>query len=384
MLSCQKSLFKIPDEITYLNCAYMSPQLKQVDMIGREMVSRKNQPWLIQPEDFFTTVEELKTLFAKLINAPEKDRIAVIPSASYGLATVARNIKIKPGQHILVAEEQFPSNYYAWQRVVADSGAELRVVKAPNSSNRSAAWNEAILNAIDANTVLIALGNVHWADGTLYDLKRIRERADEFGALLVIDGTQSVGALPLDVSEVRLDALVCGGYKWLLGPYSIGVAYYGPRFDEGFPLEENWINRHNSEDFKGLINYQDEYKPLAGRYMMGEQSNFILAPMLSAAIAQLLDWGVANVQEYCQRISSNALEDLREMGCQIEPKGQLAHHLIGVRLPAHVEMERLQAEFKKRRVLVSTRGNAIRVAPNVYNMPDDFDSLLDCFRAVWA
>jgi selenocysteine lyase/cysteine desulfurase len=132
------------------------------------------------------------------------------------------------------------------------------------------------------------------------------------------------------------------------------------------------------------VNYQDEYKPLAGRYMMGEQSNFILAPMLSAAIAQLLDWGVANVQEYCQRISSNALEDLREMGCRIESTAELAHHLIGVRLPAHVEMERLQAEFKKRRVLVSTRGNAIRVAPNVYNMPDDFDSLLDCFRAVWA
>jgi selenocysteine lyase/cysteine desulfurase len=384
MLSCQKSLFKITDEITYLNCAYMSPQLKQVDMIGREMVSRKNQPWLIQPEDFFTTVEELKTLFAKLINTPEKDRIAVIPSASYGLATVARNIKIKPGQHILVAEEQFPSNYYVWQRVVEDSGAELRVVKAPNSNNRSAAWNEAILNAIDDNTVLVALGNVHWADGTLYDLKRIRERTDEFGALLVIDGTQSVGALPLDVSEVRLDALVCGGYKWLLGPYSLGVAYYGPRFDEGIPLEENWINRYNSEDFKGLVNYQDEYKPQAGRYMMGEQSNFILAPMLSAAIAQLLDWGVANVQEYCQRISSNALEDLREMGCQIEPKGQSAHHLIGVRLPAQVEMERLQAEFKKRRVLVSTRGNAIRVAPNVYNMPDDFDNLLDCFKAVWV
>lgn len=382
MLSCQKSLFNFPEEITYLNCAYMSPQLKQLDMLGREMVGRKSQPWSIKPEDFFKPSEELKTLFARLINTPEKDRIAVIPSVSYGLATVARNLKIKPGQHIVVAEEQFPSNYYAWQRLVADNGAELRVVKAPDGPNRMLAWNEAILNAIDANTVMVALGNVHWADGTLYDLKRIRARTNEFGALLVIDGTQSVGALPLDVSEVPVDALVCGGYKWLMGPYSLGVAYYGPRFDGGVPIEENWINRHNSEDFSSLISYQDEYKPLAGRYMMGEQSNFVLAPMLSAAITQLLDWGVANIQEYCQRIGANALEDLREMGCQIEPQANLAHHLVGVRLPAEMNMERLQAEFKKRRVYVSTRGNAIRVAPNVYNTSDDFDVLLDCFRAV--
>lgn len=382
MLSCQKSLFSIPDEITYLNCAYMSPQLKQVERIGQEMVTRKSEPWRIQPDDFFKPGEALKSAFARLINTPEKDRIAVIPSVSYGLGTVARNLNLKPGQNVIVAEAQFPSNYYAWSRVVLESGAEMKVVKAPAGSPRGSLWTEAILQAIDANTAMVALGNVHWADGTLYDLKRIRVRTEEVGAMLVIDGTQSVGALPLDISELRLDALVCGGYKWLMGPYSLGVAYYGPRFDNGIPLEENWINRLNSEDFNSLIHYREEYKPQAGRYMMGEQSNFVLAPMLTAAIEQLLEWGVANVQEYCKRIAANAIEDLREMGCQIDPNTHLAHHLIGVRLPEGMDMPRLQAEFKKQRVYVSTRGNAIRVAPNVYNTPDDFEVLLDCFREV--
>lgn len=382
MLSCQKSLFNIPEEITYLNCAYMSPQLKQVDRIGQQMVSRKSQPWLISPEDFFKPGEALKTQFARLINTPEKDRIAVIPSVSYGLAAVARNLNLKAGQNVIVAEEQFPSNVYAWKRVVDEAGAELRVIKAPEGSPRGVLWTEAIVKAIDTQTALVALGNVHWADGTLYNLKQIRERSEEVGALLVIDGTQSVGALPLDVSELRLDALICGGYKWLMGPYSLGLAYYGPRFDNGVPLEENWINRLDSEDFNSLINYRDEYKPLAGRYMMGEQSNFVLAPMLAAAIEQLLDWGVANIQAYCKRIAANAIRDLREMGCVIDPDAHLAHHLIGVRLPEEIDMPRLQAEFKKCRVFVSTRGNAIRVAPNVYNTPDDFEVLLDCFRAV--
>jgi selenocysteine lyase/cysteine desulfurase len=380
MLNCQKSLFRLSEEVTYLNCAYMSPQLKQVERIGQEMVSRKSQPWLIRPEDFFTTSEAVKTVFARLINTPEPNRVALIPSVSYGLATVARNLNLRAGQNIIVTEAQFPSNYYPWHRAAAESGAELRSIPAPLGSPRSSLWTEAILQAIDAQTAMVAMGNVHWADGTLFDLARIRARSEEVGALLVIDGTQSVGALPLDVSALRLDALICGGYKWLMGPYSLGVAYYGSRFDNGIPLEENWINRLNSENFSGLVNYEEEYKPLAGRYMMGEQSNFVLAPMLAAAMNQLLDWGIANIQEYCQRISAYALDELREMGCQIDPSAHLAQHLIGVRLPTGMDMQQLQTKFKERQVFVSTRGNSIRVAPNVYNTPDDFEVLLECFR----
>ncbi|NBC06158.1 MAG: aminotransferase class V-fold PLP-dependent enzyme, partial [Bacteroidetes bacterium] len=87
------------------------------------------------------------------------------------------------------------------------------------------AWNEAILDAIDERTALVSLAHVHWADGTLFDLPAIRQRATEAGALLVIDGTQSVGALPFDIQEIQPDALICAAYKWLMGPYTTGLAY---------------------------------------------------------------------------------------------------------------------------------------------------------------
>ncbi len=122
-------------------------------------------------------------------------------------------------------------------------------------------WNSRIIEAIDADTALVALPHVHWTDGTQFDLVEIGRRAREVGAALVVDGTQSVGALPFDVQIVQPDALICSAYKWLLGPYSIALGYFGSRFDNGVPLEETWLGRLGSEDFTKLINYQSQYHP---------------------------------------------------------------------------------------------------------------------------
>lgn len=380
MLPCQRGLFKIPDDIAYLNCAYMSPQLKQVEVVGRDMLAMKNSPWLITTDHFFNPLKELKALFARLIQVREKDRIAIIPSVSYGMANVARNIRLEPGQQIIVAEAQFPSNYYPWERICREQGGQLVCVAAPEGPDRGARWNAAILEAIGPSTKMVALGHVHWADGTRFDLKAIRQRTREVGALLVIDGTQSVGALPFDASTIQPDALVCAGYKWLMGPYSIGLAYYGPAFDGGVPIEENWLNRLHSEQFANLVNYQPEYQPYASRYSMGEQSQFVLAPMLRAALEQIQDWGVAEIQEYCRDLMAESLEALQELGCVIESPEWRGAHLIGVRLGGRIHPQILQNALAARRVMVSFRGNAVRIAPHVYNTQEDAGRLVEAFR----
>lgn len=381
MLSCQKAAFSLPEHVTYLNGAYLSPQLKSVEQVGIKALSRKSLPFELQISDFFEPVEQLKASYARFINTPDKDRIAIIPSVSYGIANVANNIQLQPGDRIVMALEQFPSNFYSWKKLADHSGASLHIVLPPTSDSRTQAWNEAILNAIDAQTKLVAIANVHWADGTLFDLMAIRQKTSQFGALLVIDGTQSVGALPIDVEALQPDALICAGYKWLLGPYAIGLAYYGSYFDNGIPIEENWINRLNSDNFKELVNYQPLYKPKANRYSMGEQSNFILLPMLQRALEQLQDWGAANIQTYCKTISKDAVAVLREMGCQIESETDRCGHLFGVRLDdALFDFEKLSRIFAQEQVYVSVRGNAIRVSPNVYNEKRDFEKLILCFE----
>ncbi len=377
MLTCKHSKFSLPKNVAYLNCAYMSPMLKAVEKAGLRGVRLKRNPAEIDPDDFFSIGEKLRAEFARLIGAQDPDRVAIIPSVSYGLGTVARNVKITKGQHVLVAAEQFPSNYYPWQSLCNDTGAEVKVVSPEKSfTDRGKIWNERFLEAINANTRVVAVAHAHWTDGTLFDLKALRQRTREVGALLVIDGTQSVGALPFQVESIQPDALICAGYKWLLGPYSIGLAYYSEQFDNGQPIEENWINRLDSEKFTSLVDYESRYQPAARRFSVGEQSNFILAPMALKAIGQINRWGVENIQEYCKAITEPAIAAMRQKGFLIEDSAHRASHLFGIRHPGKVDPEQLMKKLRAARIYVSMRGSSIRVSPNVYNDAEDLNRLV--------
>ena len=372
----QKHLFNLEENITYLNGAYMSPQLKSVETIGLECLQKKSKPYLISENDFFAEKITLKKRFSQLIETPDFESIAIIPSVSYGIAIIVNNIPFEKGDEIIVLEEQFPSNYYAWKALETEKGIKIITITAPEiKPGRGAAWNEKILAAINPKTKCLALPHCHWADGTLFNLKAIRERSNDVDAFLVIDGTQSVGAFPFSVAEIQPDALVCGGYKWLLGPYSLGVAYFGERFHHGKPLENNWMNHIGSENFSNLVHYNHALKPKATRYDVGESSNFILTPMLSESIRQLNEWKPQNIQQYCKRISETTVSKLRGTGFFIEEDVFRSHHLFGLCPEDPSRIELLKEILLKEQIYVSYRGTSIRISPNVYNSEKDLERL---------
>lgn len=379
-LTCQRDAFDLPPDVHYLNGAYMSPLSQAVAAAGHEGINRKSVPTRISPADFFTEVNTLKGLFAELVNAPAS-RIALIPAASYGIATVVNNLHLQAGQRVVLLHEQFPSNVYSW-RNLQQRGVIIDTIAAPNSQQRGHDWNDAIVEAITPDTGAVALGHVHWADGTLYDLVRISQRAKDVGAALVIDGTQSVGALPFDVAEIQPDALICAGYKWLMGPYGLGYAYYGERFDGGTPLEDNWIARAGSEDFAGLVNYQDAYADGATRYDVGEKSNPILLPMMIVALREVLERQPARIQAYCQQLTEQPLAQLQADGYRLEHPTYRAQHLFGIRLPPHIALDALKDALQANNIAVSVRGDAVRVSPNVYNDADDIDALVNVLHTL--
>jgi len=381
-LSCQKQLFSLSEDIHYLNCATMSPNLKAVEQAGMEGIRRKSQPHLITQETFFETTAAVRPLFAELIHCPDPERIAVIPSKSYGMAIVAKNLAHKPGlragQEILLVHEEFPSDVYAWDEICRDKGLKVKTIHPPEGlQNRGQRWNECILEAITPNTCLVMLPHVHWADGTRYDLEAVSRRVKAAGAWLIVDGTQSVGALPFDVQAIQPDALICAGYKWLFGPYSLGVAYFSDTFDDGLPLEQNWINRLGSHEFSRLVDYQTQYRPKAARYSMGEQSNFVLMPMLEVALKQLLAWTPESVQAYCQALTAEAIRELQTAGYWIEDETWRGHHLFGIRLPEKASLTTLKQGLTNRNVHISIRGTALRISPHVYNDMRDVQALTD-------
>jgi selenocysteine lyase/cysteine desulfurase len=377
ILENQRELFEIPEGVAYLNCAYMSPQLRSVREIGQRAVTRKSRPWEITPDDFFEDAEKTRALFALLVGA-EADGVALIPSVSYGMAVAAANVKVEPGENILILEDQFPSNVYPWRELVAQKGAKLLTVPRPADHD----WTSAVLGHLHENTAVVAIPNCHWTDGSLVDLARVGQRAREVGATLVVDGIQSLGAHPFDVAEVGPDFLVASAYKWLLGPYGVGLLYVGEEYREGAPIEHNWINRRGSEDFSLLVDYQDAFQPGARRYDVGERSNFVLLPMANEALRQILVWGVENVSETVGGLTNLIEEEAKKRGIGAIPAKRRVRHMVGLKLDSAVP-EDLAARLAREKVFVSVRGESVRLSPHLYSTAEDvyrlFAALAEAF-----
>lgn len=378
----QKHLFQLPENIHYLNGAYMSPLLRSVEEIGIQSLIQKRNPTSIQPKDFFETGEKVKANFGKLVNCPAQ-QVAIIPAASYGLTTAINNLPTDNGNTALVVSDEFPSGYYAIEKWCRDHGKQLKTIVAPEfKQGRGEIWNQRILDAINGDTAVVVMSTIHWADGTQFDLKSIGQRCKENNAFFILDGTQSVGALPIDVQECQVDALVCAGYKWLMGPYAIGAAYFSEYFNKGIPLEETWVNRSNAQQFSNLTQYVDDYAPGAGRYNVGEYGNFILLPMFNAALEQLLEWGVANIQTYCDELSQPLIDFLRSKGFWVEDDNYRAKHLFGMTFPKEVDSQQVLSQVQENKIYVSVRGKAIRISLHLYNTEKDITAFIDVLEKI--
>lgn len=370
VLPSQRHLFEIPNDVTFLNCANLSPQLRSVTKAGLESVKSKASPWRIAAPDWFSGAEKLRELAALLVGA-DADSIALVPSVSYGMAVAAANVEVASGQNIVFLDEEYPSNYYAWREIEKQKGAHIKVVKKADGGN----WTAATLDAIDEDTAVVSVPNCHWTDGGFVDLEKVGEKARLVGAALIIDASQSLGAYPLDVGKVQPDFLVSVGYKWLLGAYALGVMYAAPKYHEtGKPIENSWLNRADSEDFARLVEYRDEFRAGARRFDMGEFPNFVLVPMATAALEQILAWKVENIKRTISVLTNLAAQNAERLGLLVAPEADRINHLIGVRLPNGIPKE-LNEKLSAANIFVSIRGDAIRIAPHLYNDTSDIEKL---------
>ena len=383
ILPNQRALFDIPDDVAYLNCAYMSPLLNAVAAAGEAAVRQKQHPWEITPPDFFTVPDLGRELFARIIGASRED-IAIVPAVSYGMAVAAINIQVGAGQEILVLEDQFPSNIYPWMEKAKSSGGRLVILprtSSPGDSGKQETWASRILEAIGAQTAIVALPQCHWIDGSLIDLATVGKAARKVGAALVLDLTQSAGAMPVDVQEIQPDYLVAASYKWLLGPYSLGFLYIAPQRQGGQPLEHGWAGRKGAEDFSRLVDYQEAPAPGVRRFDMGERSQFHLMPMAVTAMQQILDWGVAAIAATLARKTRDIAECVGQLGLVSVPENLRAGHYLGLRFPAGMPKD-IHQQLARHHVHVSIRGDSMRVTPHLYNTDSDTNRLFEALETV--
>ena len=403
-LPCQRDLFDLPSDICYLNAAYMGPSLTSTASIWAAGAAAKSTPWALSKDDFYTGRQKVRQSFADLVGCADDD-VAIQPSSSYGAATAAANVSVETGQNIVTLGGEHTSNRFIWQQLADLRSAELRVVAPPCPSQPSSAWTEAVLDQIDGSTAVVAVVPNYWLDGTMIDLAAVSSRCREAGASLVIDGTQSVGAVRFDISEIRPDFLFAAGYKWMLCPYRLSFFYVDPKYHStGVSIEQHgWGDRDatsgralsmwgiaGAEAADGRLDMRQDNS--ARRFDMGEASDFSLLAAASDAISKLTEWqrwgdgaGVNEVSGSTAAMLSPIVgaiaEEARTRGWAVPQ--QPAPHMIGIRAStSDWPTDLVQRLWMEHSVHVSVRGPCLRVSPHVYNRVEDVSLLFAALDSV--
>ena len=369
-LGSQRHLFDIPSGVAYFNTAYNSPLLNESRARLVAAAGAKSRPWERGAPDFFADAERVRELAAGLFGG-DTDGYAIIPAASYGVSSAARALEptLRAGDRIVVVEGEFPSNVLPWRRVAQETGACVVTVPTPEDGD----WTAATLVALARGARVAALGNCHWTNGARLDLVTVADACRAAGATLVLDNTQSWGAMPLDLNAVQPDFVVASGYKWLLCPYGFSLMYVGPAWRDARPLEETWLARTKAEDFTALVNYSDTYKSGARRFDAGEKCTALL-PGAIAALEQLQTWGVKQIADSLGAVNERIQIRLEALGFALPPVAQRCPHLVGAQLPKGHSGD-LVGALRVHNVFVSQRGSSIRFAPHLHVTEDDIDQL---------
>lgn len=346
LLDCQRDLFEIPRDIAYLNCASFSPIPRPVREAGERGAAIKAQPWRIAHTD--ARAEHVRAGAAALIGATPDD-IALVPAISHAIETAARNLPIPAGSRILHLANEHSSNVLPWQRVTASHGATLEAVE-----RGAGTWTEAVLAALTrpgaAPVSVVAVSPLHWTDGSLVDIAAIGTAARATGAALVVDATQAVAAMPVDVAQWQPDFLAFPTYKWVLGSYNLAFLYAAPHRQAGQPLDPNGYNA-GAEG--------------ARRYDMGERNNLVTLPMAEAALGLLRGWGVPAIAARLAWATGRLAEVAAGLGLPVPDAAARVGHILGLRLPGGLPaglVDRLAGQG----VFVADRQGILRIGPHVH------------------
>jgi selenocysteine lyase/cysteine desulfurase len=349
-LPCQRHLFEMPDDVSYLDAAAWTPLPRPVLEAGERGMLVKRRPWAFTRDDAAGWAERARSAAAALIGAATDD-IAIVGSISHAIATAARNLALEPGGRVLRVADEFPSQRLAWDRLAVERGLVVETVPRPADGN----WTTALRAAIDrpgaAPLAVATLSPLHWSDGTLIDLDALAPAIHATGAALVIDATQAVGVLDVDVSRLKPDFLAFPTYKWTLGPYGVAFLYAAPRRQDGVPLEDNNGNK----------------LPAVGarRYDKGERNDPLLLPMAAVGMELVAGWGAPAIAARLRDLTDMLADGAPRRGLAAPPRALRSPHILGLRAPDGLAPGLID-RLKRKGVFVSERLGCLRVSPHVW------------------
>ena len=358
----------------YLNCAYQGVFPLTAVARAYQAIELKCHPERMEAAEYFDLPYRVRHHLAAIIASDDKE-IGLTSGATQGIGVVASGLDLGPGDEVIVAAGNFPSNLFTWLHM-RRKGVRVRILR----SDEKPLSLDDVASSFTSDTKLLALDWVNYSNGRRINLAEMGALARERGALFVVDGTQGVGALELNVHELPVDVMAVAAYKWLLGPYGTGFVYVRDELLNRLDLKVvNWLSVDGADDFDALP--VDDFKlPAAARiFDVPETGNFLNLSALEASLEFVRGAGVDTVRRHGSSLLDIAGEGLKSRGYRLAEDDRSLHPspILSFQSGSSEATDSLFEKLKAGHVEVSLRHHWIRISPYLYNDSDDIERLLE-------
>lgn len=372
--------FDLPPGLVYLNCAGQTPRLRAVQVAGAEALQRAARPWTESMDQWLARPQRVRALAAGLIGC-ETEGLALVPSVAYGMALAASCLSLRSGQTVLTLAGEHPSGVNIWQTTAQRQGARLQQLRRADGTS----WTESLLAAIDQRVALVVTPACHWHDGRQIDLQQVARAARAHGAALVVDATQALGVLDLNLAKLDADFVMAAGHKWLLGGPGLAYLHLATRHRQAMPLEQHAWGRVGGLSADIIDGVAPDYIDGAARFDGSAIYSHPALAMAEAGLSQLQDWGMTKVRERLRSwqqhlLQALALSDLPGWTAIVESAN------ISALVPPQSDSALCQAlaqALHDQQIVVAARGQFLRVSPYLHNAPEDAERLCTRLSSVW-
>lgn len=366
-----KAEFDLGDTV-YLNGANHGPFPRRTIAAVLEALEWKRDPSRIDDSIYFTLPDRIRAAAAPFFGG-EPEEIAVTSGASTGVNVLVQGLDWRPGDHVVVPSGEFPANYLPWMSL-RSRGVELTLVE-PGGGDDA----ERIAAALRPTTRVVSVGHVNFASGYRIDLDAVGEICREHDVLFVVDASQSLCAVPVDVESCAAALVTAAGYKWMCSPYGTGLFWIRPELigRVGVPLV-NWESVEGARDFNALTELELDYRPGAARFDMPETAAFLNGMAMATSLEFLGEIGASAIHGHAMVLLDRVLEGLPE-GFRADSDLEPGRRSTIVRIVGPGP-DATRAAWKRcvdAGIAVSLREDGIRVSPGVWNSAADADRLLE-------
>ncbi|MBN2335459.1 aminotransferase class V-fold PLP-dependent enzyme [Candidatus Bathyarchaeota archaeon] len=336
-------------------------------------------PWSEGLSNYRDQKKNSKKLFAKIIGAKETE-IGFLPNATTGMNTAFSMVPFKRGQNVVLTDLSFPmcATVANKQR---EKGVTPKFIKHKGGIVETEQWEKAITD----DTAAVMVDQAGWFNGFLHDIKAIAEAAHDHDAYLIVDGTQSTGAIRWDISGKGVDFLATSCYKWLYGgPYNNSVGFFYMRDEIVDQLQQEYVGGQTLPDEQEDRNVTDgfdvyDYKPRKGleRIEIYNQSE---GPYVAVenSMKLILGHGIDRVEKQIKRVDTKIIDGLIEMGVELQtPVEEKRRIYLNAKIPGY---KNVCETLAKQDIHVSPRVGGLRISPGAYNTVDEAETFLEALK----